>query len=388
MTRSIGKVRTQFYEFDNPRKPLRLRVGGKLSRFTLAYEVYGRMNADRSNVILLYHAMTGSQHAAGENPHVPGLDGRWTDEVREGWWEGFIGPGKALDTRKYCVVCVNYLGGCYGSTGPASINPATGKHWGPSFPVLRMSDLVDAQMRLLDQLGVGRLHAVIGASIGGFLCLLTATRYPERVKIVVPIGTGVETTIYQRILNFEQITAIEADPNFKGGDYYDGPRPYIGLALARRIAHKTFVSLDALRERARGEVVSNKPPYGWYEMNHPVESYMLHQGVKFVRRFDANSYLRILDAWQWFDLVKEGEAQDFDDLFSRCRQQEFLVFSIDSDIMFCPQEQAKLVSLLKRSHVPSMWITVHSEKGHDSFLLEPRLFTPHLSHLLDQHKMT
>jgi homoserine O-acetyltransferase len=378
MTRSIGKVRTQFFEFDNPRKPLRLRVGGALSRFTLAYEMYGRLNADKSNVVLLFHAMTGSQHAAGANLHVRGVGHRWTDEVQSGWWDGFIGPGKALDTRRFCVLCVNYLGGCYGSTGPASVNPATGKPWGPAFPVLRMSDIVDSQMRLLDALGIDRLHGVVGASIGGYLALLTATRYPDRVKIVVPIGTGVETTIYQRILNFEQITAIEGDPDFRGGDYYDGPHPNLGLALARRIAHKTFVSLDTLRERARGEVVSQKPPHGWYEMNHPVESYMLHQGDKFVRRFDANTYLRILDAWQWFDLVAEAGAKDFHDLFERCQNQEFLVFSIDSDGMYSPAEQAKLVGLLKKAHVPAMWITVHSDKGHDSFLLEPRLFAPHL----------
>jgi len=382
MTRSIGKVTTQFFEFNNPKKPLRLRVGGKLARFTLAYEMYGRMNADRSNVILVFHAMTGTQHAAGTNRHLPGLDDRWTEELHEGWWNAFIGPGKALDTRKFCVVCANYLGGCYGSTGPASINPQTGKPWGPAFPVLRMIDIVESQMKLLDSLGVKTLHAVMGASTGGFLSLLTAARYPDRVKIVVPVGTGVETTIYQRILNFEQITAIESDPNFKGGDYYDGPRPDTGLALARRIAHKTFVSPDTLRERARGEVVSHKPPHGWYEMNHPVESYMLHQGLKFVRRFDANTYLRIVDAWQWFDLVAEAGAKDFHDLFERCQQQEFLVFSIDSDVSFHPQEQSKLVHLLKRARVPVMWITVHSEKGHDSFLLEPRLFTPHLTQVL------
>jgi homoserine O-acetyltransferase len=382
MTRSIGKVSTRLFQFRDSKNPLRLRVGPVLDRFTLAYEMYGRMNADKSNVILVFHAMTGSQHAAGINRDVPGLDGRWTEEVHEGWWDGFVGPGKALDTRGFCVLCVNYLGGCYGSTGPASINPATGRPWGPTFPVLRMSDIVDSQIRLLDHLGVNRLQAVMGASIGGFLCLLTATRYPDRVKTVVPIGTGVETTIYQRILNFEQITAIEADPNFKGGDYYDGPPPHIGLALARRIAHKTFVSLDTLRARARGEVVSHKPPYGWYEMNHPVESYMLHQGDKFVRRFDANTYLRIVDAWQWFDLVGEAGANDFQDLFERCRNQEFLVFSIDSDLSFHPQEQAKLVQLLKKAHVPAMWITVHSEKGHDSFLLEPRLYSPHLTQAL------
>ncbi len=382
MMRSIGKVRTRFFEFNDPELPLRLRVGPPLSRFTLAYEMYGRMNEERSNVILLFHAMTGSQHAAGVNPAVPGLDGRWTDEVREGWWEGFIGPGKALDTREVCVLCVNYLGGCYGSTGPATLNPATGHRWGPAFPVLRMSDIVDSQVKLLDHLGVRRLRAVIGASTGGFLCLLLATRYPDRVRSAVPIGTGLETTIAQRIMNFEQVTAIEADPNFRGGDFYDGRTPDIGLALARRIAHKTFISLDALHERARDEIVSQKPPFGWYEMNNPVESYMLHQGEKFVRRFDANTYLRILDAWQWFDLVTEAGAKDLLELFERCRQQEFLVFSIDSDLSFPPHEQSKLVHALKRAHVPVMWITVHSDKGHDSFLLEPRLFTPHLKQAL------
>ncbi len=376
------KTRTHFFEFDDAENPLRLRVGPPLHRFTLAYETYGRMNADRSNVILLYHAMTGSQHAAGRNTRVPGIDGRWTEEVHEGWWDSFIGPGRALDTRKFCVVCANYLGGCYGSTGPASLNAETAKRWGPAFPVLRMIDIVDSQMKLLDHLGVRKVHAVLGASIGGFLCLLTATRYPDRVGIVVPIGTGVETTIYQRIINFEQVTAIESDPHFRGGDYYEGPAPDTGLAQARRIAHKTFVSLDTLRERARKEVVSEKPPYGWYEMNHPVESYMLHQGEKFVHRFDANTYLRILDAWQWFDLCAEAGAKDFHDLFQRCRDQEFLVFSIDSDLSFQPQEQAKLVQFLKRAHVPHMWITVHSEKGHDSFLLEPRLFAPHIQQVL------
>jgi len=384
MHRSIGKVATRFFEFSNSKRPLQLRVGGKLPRFTLAYEVYGRMNADKSNVILLFHAMTGSHHAAGVNPHVPGLSRHWTEEMHEGWWGAFIGPGKALDTRKFCVVCANYLGGCYGSTGPASINPKSGKPYGPSFPVLRIVDIVESQLKLLDSLGVKQLHAVTGASIGGYLSLLLATRYPDRVKIVIPIGTGVETTINQRILNFEQISAIESDPHFKRGDYYDGPRPETGLALARRIAHKTFVSPEALRERARSELVSHKPPHGWYEMNHPVESYMLHQGVKFVQRFDANAYLRIVDAWQWFDLAAEAGARDLSAAFARCRQQEFLVFSMDSDVAFPPHDQAKLVHLLKHAQVPAMWITVHTDKGHDAFLLEPRLFTPHLVQVLNR----
>jgi homoserine O-acetyltransferase len=381
---SIGKVRTRFFEFKNSRKPLVLRCGVVLEHFTLAYETYGRLNPAGSNAILLFHAMTGSQHAAGVNRCMPGLDGRWTEELHEGWWDSFIGPGKALDTRKFFVICANYLGGCYGSTGPASVNPATGKPWGPDFPVLRISDIVDSQIRLLDHLGIKTLQAVMGASIGGFLSLSLATRYPDRVRIVIPIGTGVETTVFQRILNFEQITAIESDPHFNGGNYYGGPPPHTGLALARRIAHKTFISPEALRERARGEVVSQSPPFGWYEMNSPVESYMLHQGEKFVHRFDANSYLRILDAWQWFDLVAEGGCRDYASLFEQTRGQEYLVFSIDSDFAFPHQEQGRLVRLLKKNHIPVTWITVHSDKGHDSFLLEPKLFAPHISQALAQ----
>jgi homoserine O-acetyltransferase len=382
MANSISRVRTRFFEFKNSRKPLRLRCGVSLSRFTLAYETYGRLNAERSNAVLLFHAMTGSQHAAGLNTNVPGLDGRWTEELHEGWWERFIGPGKALDTRKLFVICANYLGGCYGSTGPASVNPATGKIWGPHFPVLRISDIVDSQIRLLDHLGIKSLQGVIGASIGGFLSLSLATRYPGRVRTVIPIGTGVETTVLQRILNFEQITAIESDPYFNGGNYYDGARPDTGLALARRIAHKTFISPEALSERARGEVVSQASPFGWYEMNSPVESYMLHQGEKFVQRFDANTYLRILDTWQWFDLLSEAGAPDFARIFARTADQKYLVFSIDSDFAFPHQEQGKLVRLLKKSGIPVTWITVHSDKGHDSFLLEPELYAPHISQAL------
>ena len=379
---TVGKVSTRFFEFKNARKPLRLRCGVALSHFTLAYETYGTLNADRSNAILLFHAMTGSQHAAGMNRKVPGLDGRWTEEMHEGWWDGFIGPGKAIDTRKFFVICVNYLGGCYGSTGPASINPATGQPWGPDFPVLRICDIVDSQILLLDHLGIKTLHAVAGSSIGGLMSLSLSTRYPDRVRIVIFIGTGVETTVVQRILNFEQITAIESDPHFNGGNYYDGAPPRTGLALARRIAHKTFISPEALRERARGEVVSSAPPFGWYEMNHPVESYMYHQGEKFVHRFDANACLRILDAWQWFDLLGEAGAPDFAGLFARSGGQEYLVFSIDSDCAFPRQEQGRLVHLLKESGIHATWITVHSDKGHDSFLLEPKLFAPHISQSL------
>ena len=379
---TIGRVRTKFFHYKSPEEPFRLRCGASLDRFTLAYETYGELNADRSNAILVFHAMTGSQHAAGINNNVPGLDGRWTDEVHEGWWNAFIGPGMAIDTRKFFVVCANYLGGCYGSTGPVSKREETGEPWGSHFPPLRMSDIVDSQIKLIDYLGIKVLHAAIGASIGGYLSLSLATRFPDRVRIVVPIASGAETTVLQRLMNFEQIAAIELDPNFRGGDYYGQIPPRNGLAAARRIAHKTFVSLQDIRARARSEVAYNTSPFGWYEMNHPVESYLLHQGVKFVSRFDANTYLRILDAWQWFDLAAEAGADQLEEIFARCTAQRFLVFSIDSDASFDHCEQDKLVRMLEHAHVPVTWITVHSGKGHDSFLLEPELFSPHLSQIL------
>ncbi|GAB4249507.1 MAG: homoserine O-acetyltransferase [Candidatus Methylacidiphilales bacterium] len=387
MPSSPRTVRTRFFRYEDPRRPLKLRVGERLPEFTLAYETYGRLNQAKSNAVLVFHAMTGSQHAAGYNPHVPGTGGLWTEEMHDGWWEGFIGPGRALDTRHLFIICANYLGGCYGSTGPTSLNPKTGQPYGRDFPPIRIADIADSQIRLLDHLGIRKLRAVIGGSIGGLLSLSLATRYPARVERVIPIASGLETTVVQRILNFEQINAIEADPKFLEGRYPSGQGPSHGLALARRIAHKTFVSPTMLSERAKQEIMTGKPPFGWYEMNHPVESYMLHQGQKFIRRFDANSYLRILDAWQWFDLVAEAGAPSLDHLLTRCRHQHFLVFTIDSDVSFHPSEQAKLVKALKQADVPVTWITVHSDKGHDSFLLEPRLFAPHVRQILLGEKL-
>ena len=374
-------VSTQFFYFDRPDAPLRLHAGAQLPQFTLAYETYGALNAARDNAILLFHAMTGSQHAAGTNDAVAGVGERWMPEMHPGWWDGFIGPGLALDTDQFFVICANYLGGCYGSTGPTS--PKNDDEiWGADFPAIRLADIVDSQLELVKSLGIETLHAAVGASIGGLLALSLATRHPQRVRNVVPIATGVETSITTRLLNFEQINAIEIDPKFQGGAYELADPPREGLALARRIAHKTFRSLPSLKADSLEVNISNAPPFGWYEMNASVESYMLYQGEKFVARFDANSYLRILDAWQWFDIAREGRADNIRDLFARCRDQKFLVFSIDSDLSFPPVQQGQLVEILEDAGVETLWITVHSGKGHDSFLLEPKLYAPHLRALL------
>lgn len=378
----MTRTETLFFELATEQKPFFLQSGEALGPAVLAYEMYGRLNADRSNAVLVFHALSGSQHAAGHNPEVPGLNGRWTEEVQTGWWDDFIGPGRAVDTDAFCVICINYLGGCYGSTGPASTDPRTGKPYGPRFPQMTIADIVESQLALLDHLGVKVLHAAIGASLGGLLALTLATRSPDRVRTVIPFATGVRTTPLQRLHNLEQICAIESDPAFRGGEYYPGLGPERGLALARMIGHKTFVSLGAMEERARTEVVRRDDTLAWYQLRSPIESYMLHQGRKFVQRFDANTYLRILDAWNRFDLVRESVATDLVSLFQRCRRQNYLVFTIDSDACFYPEEQAELMEALKRAGVAATRITVHSDKGHDSFLLEPHLYRPFLRAVL------
>jgi homoserine O-acetyltransferase len=263
----------------------------------IAYETWGAPNADRSNAILLFHALSGSHHAAGYNPAIDGTGELWQEELHQGWWQDMIGPGKALDTDRYFIICANYLGGCYGSTGPASVNLETGKPWGSAFPAVSAADQVTVMARLLDHLGIGTLHAVVGPSVGGLVALTFATLLPTRVRNVITIGSGYKTTVLNRLILFEQILAIENDPYFNGGDFYDGNAPLYGLALARMISHKTFVHLDSIERRARRDVIQADDVLAWYRVRDQFQSYMLHQGKKFVKRFDANTYLRIIDLW-------------------------------------------------------------------------------------------
>ena len=282
------------------------------------------------------------------------------------------------------MICPNYLGGCYGSTGPASINPETGDHWGSTFPAVSAADQVNAVALLLDSLEIKTLHATIGPSVGGLVSLAFATRLPLRVRNVINIAAGFKTTVLNRLILFEQILAIENDPNFNGGDFYGKKPPTYGLALARMISHKTFVHLDSIENRARQDIIQADDILAWYRVRDQFQSYMLHQGKKFVRRFDANTYLRIIDLWSRFDALFEGDAQSPDELFKKCKDagQKWLVFSIDSDFCFYPEEQAELIRHLESAEVEAMHITVHSDKGHDSFLLEPDLYTPHIGWVL------
>jgi homoserine O-acetyltransferase/O-succinyltransferase len=382
MSKGVGTVSTRFLTFGSADEPFVTADGGALSSVTIAYEAYGELNATRSNAILLFHALSGSQHAAGTNTAVPGTDGRWTEENHHGWWDGFIGPGRALDTSKYFVICANYLGSCYGSTGPASLDPSTGKPYGSRFPRVSIHDIVRSQIPVLEHLGIEKLHAVVGASLGGMCALDFAFHFPERVSNVIPIASGLRAHGLQQMHNLEQIIAITRDPDFRGGDYYGTPGPMHGLALARMISHKTFFYADVLEERARVDIVQPEVDIPWYRISSVLESYMLYQGQKFVRRFDANSYLRIIDAWQQFDLYKDAKSGGVHPLFSRCASQHYLVFTIDSDCCFYPDYQSEICNELKKAGVPHLRLTVHSEKGHDSFLLEPKLYTPHLAYAL------
>jgi homoserine O-acetyltransferase len=373
---TIDPVKTQFFSLTTD-APFELESGEVLEEAVLAYETYGTLNADASNAILVFHALTGSHHAAGFNPSVPGVEDLWTEECVLGWWDNFVGSGRALDSDRYFIICANYLGSCYGSTGPRSVNPKTGKPYGSSFPQVSAWDIIRSQLKLLDALGIECLHGAIGGSLGGMMALLLAVRCPDRVRNVIPIATGLGTTILQRVHNFEQILAIRNDPDFHNGDYYDRQPPKAGIILARMIAHNTFVSLEVMENRARQEIAYQDSIGQAYALSHPIESYMYHQGKKFAERFDANSYLRIMEIWQRFQL-RNGSAG----IFAACTHQNYLIFSVDSDVCFYPEEQLNIVKALKENGVNVAYITVHSDKGHDSFLLEPELFSPYIQFLL------
>ena len=373
-------VSTQFCALDQ----FKVAEGTVLQSPRVAYEQYGELNADGSNAILLFHALSGSHHAAGINEGSSDLS-FFNEELRDGWWNDFIGPGKALDTERFCILAPNYLGGCYGSTGPASENPATGRPYGSQFPRISVGDQARFTAALLDDLKVERLHAVVGPSVGGLCALTFANLFPHRVTKVVSVASSYKNTILNRLLLFEQILAIENDQHFNGGDYYEGEKPNLGLTLARMISHKTFVHIDAFERRAKREIIPEKEMLSWYGVTDPFQSYMLHQGKKFTQRFDANTYLRIADMWSSYNALQEAHAASATELFAPSKEagHQFLVFSIDSDYCFYPEEQAELVADLEKAEVPVTHLTVHSDKGHDAFLLEPNLFSPQLKFHLE-----
>ena len=351
------------------------------------HEQYGTLTPNKDNAILLFHALSGSQHAYGYNPEVPGIGSLWKPENHEGWWNSIIGPDKPLDTNRFCIICANYLGGCYGTTGPATACPADGQPYGSRFPHVEAADQARLQALLLDSLGIERVH-LMGPSVGGLIALSFACQFPERVRSFISIGSGYRASIEHRLSLFEQILAIELDPDFQGGDYYRGPAPKKGLAFARIIGHKSFVYQEGLEQRARKEVGGNYGLLTWMTPTRSTQSYMLHQGTKFAERFDANAYIRIADMWAEFDIRDHTPDGTFQTALEGFRRAGIpaLIFSIDTDCCFRPAEQQDFAAQLEAAHIPTEFHTIASTKGHDSFLLEPELYAEPIRRILAARK--
>jgi homoserine O-acetyltransferase/O-succinyltransferase len=353
---SVGLVSTRLLIL-NPDRPLRLESGATLSPVTVAYETYGVLNAARDNAILICHALSGSAHAAGY--HGTGA------RESPGWWELMIGPGKAIDTTRWFVICGNFLGSCYGTTGPTSIDPATGRPWGIRFPAFTVRDMVELQRLLLDELGIERLLAVVGGSLGGMQALQWGISHPDRVAGVIPVATAAGMSAQGIAFNEVGRRAIIGDPLWRGGDYPEGDPPAHGLALARMIGHITYLSEEAMHRKFGRRRLADGPGTT-FGREFEVEDYLRAQGDKFVRRFDANTYLYITRAMDSFDLVADhGSLQN---AFAACTAS-FLVVSFRSDWLFPPGQSQAIVQALKRSGHDVAYANLESDQGHDAFLL-------------------
>ncbi len=347
-----------------PDQPLRLDAGTLLSPFQIAYQTYGTLNADKSNAILVCHALTGDQHVASENP-VTG---------KPGWWETVVGPGKPIDTDRFFVICSNVVGGCMGSTGPASTNPATGQPYGLDLPLITIPDMVRAQAMLVDALGIDQLFCVAGGSMGGMQVLQWAVAYPERVFTALPIATGPRHSSQNIAFHEVGRQAIMADPDWRGGRYLaEGTSPRKGLAVARMAAHITYMSDEGLH-RKFGRALQDRERVAFgFDADFQVESYLRHQGLSFVERFDANSYLYVTRAMDYFDIAADYGGR-LANAFQGSRTR-FCVASFTSDWLFPTIESKTVVRALNASGASVSFVEIETDRGHDAFLLdEPVLF--------------
>ncbi|PTN37290.1 homoserine O-acetyltransferase [Desulfonatronum sp. SC1] len=356
--RRLEPVRTQTVTFEGPGETLHLESGQTLHPVTVAYETYGQLNDARDNAVLVCHALSGDAHAAG----YYGLE----KDEKPGWWDVLIGPGKPLDTDKYFVISSNFLGGCKGTTGPSSINPATGKPYGLDFPFYTVKDMVQVQRRLLKYLGVPRLLAVIGGSLGGMQVLQWAISFPEMVRGAIPIATTARLSPQAIAFNEVARQAIMSDPDWNGGDYSLDAQPERGLGLARMIGHITYLSEQAMLRKFSRRYINGQGRTFCLTKDFQVESYLHHQGSSFVRRFDANTYLYITRAMDYFDL--EAAYGRLSTAFSGCRCP-FLVASFTSDWLFPPEQSRELVQALRRVGLDVSYCNIESDQGHDAFLL-------------------
>ncbi len=349
----------KYYTFADNGEGLELDCGSRLGPVTLAYETYGELSAAHDNAILILHAFTGDSHVASH----PGLQG---EAALPGWWETMVGPGKAIDTEKYFVICSNILGSCMGSTGPCSLNPATNAPYGLDFPLVTIADMVRAQKQLIDHLQIRRLVAVIGGSVGGMQALQWCLSYPQMVRAAIPLATTMRHSAQAIAFNEIARQAIMADPNWNNGRYGAKP-PELGLAVARMIGHVTYLSDEAMR-RKFGRRLQDRHDFSFhFESDFQVESYLRHQGSKFVRRFDANSLLYLTKAADYFDLTGSDEGSIVGLAGADIR---FLVISFTSDWLYPTYQSREMVHALKREGLDVSFCEIEADCGHDAFLLE------------------
>jgi homoserine O-acetyltransferase len=356
---SVGLVEKKLYTFAEPPDEMVLENGAKLGPITLAYETYGTLNSDKTNAILILHALSGDSHVAGYYSK---------DDQKPGWWDIMVGPGKGIDTDKYFVICSNILGSCMGSTGPCTINPKTVEAYGLDFPLVTLGDMVRAQKALIDHLGINRILSVVGGSIGGMQVLEWCVRYPDVVVSAIPLASTTRHSALAIAFNEVARQAIMADPNWNNGDYYTGPRPDLGLAVARMIGHITYLSDESMRLKF-GRRLQNRNDFSFnFDADFQVESYLRYQGTKFVDRFDANSFLYITKAADYYDLEKQhGDGSAVKAFFKS--KAIFLVVSFTSDWLYPTYQSKAMVKAMKKNGLDVSFCEIEAEWGHDAFLL-------------------
>ena len=356
---SVGIVEKQFFTFAAPPDRLKLEGGASIGPLTIAYETCGTLNKDKSNVILVLHALSGDSHIAGY--YDP-------EDTKPGWWDIMVGPGKGIDTDKYFVICSNIIGSCAGSTGPSSTNPETTKAYGTDFPLITIGDIVETQKVLMDHLGINSLLSMIGGSVGGMQVLEWCVRYPDMVKSAIPLATTTRHSALAIAFNEVARQAIMADPNWNSGHYYSGKKPDMGLSIARMIGHITYLSDESMRLKF-GRKLQNRSALSFeFGAEFQVESYLQHQGNKFIERFDANSFLYITKAADYFDLARQYGSGSLVKAFSKCKSK-FLVVSYTSDWLYPTYQSKEMVKAMKKNNLDVSFCEIDAQWGHDAFLL-------------------
>ena len=371
---SVGVVEKKSFMFAHPPSEMTLENGSTLGPVTLAYETYGELNPDRSNAVLITHALSGDSHAAGYYNH---------DDSKPGWWEIMVGPGKGIDTLKYFVICSNILGSCVGSTGPGSHNPKTAGPFGLDFPVVTIGDMVTAQKALIDHLGIERILSVVGGSIGGLQVLEWCLRFPDMVVSAIPLATTPKHSALTIAFNEVARQAIMADPNWNNGHYYGGAKPDLGLAVARMIGHITYLSDESMRQKF-GRRLQDRSDFSFnFDADFQVESYLRYQGAKFVERFDANSFLYITKAADYFDITRQNDAGSMVKAFSGAKAK-FLVVSFTSDWLYPTYQSKAMVKAMKKNGLDVSFCEITADWGHDAFLLPSERLTALMKGFLER----